>query len=255
MKKALVKTNVILLLLICAPNILLQAQAAMEGHIRYLVTHNWSKKLAAVDYISKQRKERNAYMWGKEEWKEFGELFFTATQTKYQESEEKAEPDSEGWSWRRDQYCIKRDFEKNRTYDGVHVVGKNYIVEDSLYIVKWKVNNELKEVAGHLCMNAFWRDTVKDQDIVAWFALDIPTSGGPERYCGLPGLILEIDINAGAMVISADKIDLRNVSTELEPAKKLKGKKIKETEYQALIKKHVDQKIKDEEPWFWGLRY
>ena len=35
----------------------------------------------------------------------------------------------------------------------------------------------------------------------------------------------------------------------------MKGKKINEAEYQALIKKNVDEKVKNEEPWFWGLRY
>ena len=37
----------------------------MEGEIRYLVTHNWTKKMASLDYISKQRRERVAYMWGR----------------------------------------------------------------------------------------------------------------------------------------------------------------------------------------------
>ena len=42
-----------------------------EGKIRYLIAHNWSKKMAALDYISQQRKERDAYMWGgsQSEWK------------------------------------------------------------------------------------------------------------------------------------------------------------------------------------------
>jgi GLPGLI family protein len=234
---------------------LLSAQGAPEGHIRYLVTHSWSKKLAAMDYISQQRKDRNEYMWGKEEWKQYTELFFNATQTKYQESEEKAEPEDEGWSWRKELYCIKRDFEKYLTYDGIHFLGKNYIVEDSIYAQTWKINNELKEVSGHLCMSAFVYDSVKDQDIVAWFALDIPISGGPERFCGLPGLILEIDINRGAMVISADRITLRSVANELDPPKKMKGKKIKEADYQTLVKKHVDEKVANEEPWYWGIRY
>ena len=35
-----------------------------EGTIRYLRTQNWAKMMAAVDYISKQQRERMMYMWG-----------------------------------------------------------------------------------------------------------------------------------------------------------------------------------------------
>ncbi|MCB0574280.1 MAG: hypothetical protein KDC61_06920, partial [Saprospiraceae bacterium] len=59
----------------------------MEGSIRYLVTHNWTKKMAAVDYISKQQRERIAYMWGnRSEWKVYTVLYFSATQSRYEDS-------------------------------------------------------------------------------------------------------------------------------------------------------------------------
>ena len=227
-----------------------------EGRIRYLVTHDWAKKMAAVDYLSKQRKERIAYMWGnRSEWKLYANLFFNATETRYEDSEEKAEPDDEGYSWRKEAYQIKRNFEKNTEYDVIEMLGKTYIVEDSLYTPEWKIHNDLKEVAGHICMKAFWEDTIKKQKIVAWFAQDIPHSGGPERFCGLPGMILEVDVNNGAMVITADLIESKKLDKELDLPKKYKGKKIKEAEYQDILKKFIAEKTKAEEPYFWGIRY
>ncbi|MBK6997486.1 MAG: GLPGLI family protein [Lewinellaceae bacterium] len=91
--------------------------------------------------------------------------------------------------------------------------------------------------------------------ITVWFALDIPVSAGPERLCGLPGLILEVDINDGALNLVADKLDLQKLTTEMDVPKKLKGKKVTEAEYLDVIAKHVAEKKKNEEPWFWGLRY
>ena len=228
----------------------------MEGSIRYLVTHNWTKKMAAVDYISKQQRERIAYMWGnRSEWKVYTVLYFSATQSRYEDSEERAEPDDEGYSWRKDIYNIKRDFENNTIQDAIQLLGKTYVIEDTLIAPEWKILNDIKEVAGHVCMKAFLEDTLKQQKITAWFALDMPLSAGPERLCGLPGLILEVDVNDGAMLISADKIDLRKLDKELNMPKKLKGKRIKEAEYYALLKKHIEDRRKAEEPAFWGMRY
>ncbi len=231
-------------------------QPPLEGYIRYLIVHNWTKKMAAVDYLSQQRKERVAYMWGnRSEWKMYANFYFTPTASRYEDSEESAEADDEGYSWRKDLYQIKRDFEKNATYDAIELLGKKYIVEDSLVMPQWKIHNDLKEVAGHLCMKAFWEDTVKQQKVVAWFAQDIPHSGGPERFCGLPGMILEVDVNNGGMVITADKIELKKLTNELELPKKVKGKKITETEYQGILRKHMEERRKAEEPYFWGIRY
>lgn len=229
----------------------------LEGTIRYLVTRNWAKQMESLNYLSKQRKERIAYMWGgrRSEWKTYANLYFNTTETKYEDSEEQAEPDDDGYSWRKDAYFLKRNFANNTIYDVIEMLGKTYIIEDSLNAPEWKIHNDLKEVAGHICMKAFWEDTVKQQKIVAWFAQDIPHSGGPERFCGLPGLILEVDVNNGAMVVSADKIELKKLTTELELPKKFKGKKITEAEYQDILKKYIEEKTKSEEPYFWGIRY
>ena len=229
----------------------------LEGDIRYLVTQNWARQMESLDYLSKQRKERIAYMWGgrRSEWKTYTNLYFNAVETKYEDSEERAEPDDEGYSWRKNAYVLRRNFEKNTVQDVIEMLGKTYIVEDSLYMPEWKIHNDLKEVAGHICMKAYWEDTVKNHKIVAWFAQDIPHSGGPERLCGLPGMILEADINNGAMVISADRIRMKNLTTELEHPKKLKGKKVKEAEYQEVIRKFIEEKRQAEEPYFWGMRY
>ncbi|MCW5922232.1 MAG: GLPGLI family protein [Saprospiraceae bacterium] len=250
------KKTLLLLALFISLSAIAQEQPPLEGRIRYLVVHDWAKKMAAVDYLSKQRKERIAYMWGnRSEWKLYTQMFFNATETRYEDSEERAEPDDEGYSWRKDVYQIKRNFEENTQYDVMEMLGKTYIIEDSLHSPEWKIHNDLKEVAGHICMKAVWEDTVKRQKVVAWFAQDIPHSGGPERFSGLPGMILEVDVNNGAMVITADLIEQKKLDKQLNLPKKYKGKKITEAEYQDIVKKYIEEKTKAEEPYFWGMRY
>ena len=233
------------------------ANASPEGKIRYLVTQNYSKQMASLDYISKQRKEKNAYMWGgsRGEWKMFTNLYFTPTGTKYEDPEERAEEEDMGYSWRKSAHVLYRNFAANTLTDHIEILGKTYVISDSIRAQDWKVMNDLKEVAGHLCMNASWEDTIREQKITVWFALDIPVSGGPERLCGLPGLILEAEINDGACVLTADKIELKKLTTEMDLPKKMKGKKVTEAQYLDVIREHIAEKKKNEEPWFWGLRY
>ncbi|MEQ1744481.1 MAG: GLPGLI family protein [Saprospiraceae bacterium] len=229
---------------------------APEGEIRYLVTHNWTKKMAALDYLSKQQRERIAYMWGnRSEWNVFTTLYFSRTESKYEDSEEAAEADDDGYSWKRDVFYLKRNFEQNRIHDVVTLLNRTYIVEDTLKAPNWKILNDMKEVAGHICMNAVWEDTLKKQTITAWFALDMPVPAGPERLCGLPGLILEADYNDGAQVITADRITLKKLDKELALPKKQKGKKVNEAGYLDVVRQHIMDKRKSEEPWFWGIRY
>jgi GLPGLI family protein len=247
--------KIILFLLFLGPILVFSQE--MEGRIRYLVVNNWTKQMEHLDYLSKQQREKVAYMWGnRSEWKSYSNLFFKANQTKYEASEEKAEPEEEGgYSWRKDVFFMKRDFDKNTQYDGLTMLGKTYLVEDSLAAPKWRILNDLKEVAGHVCMKAFAQDTVRKQKIIAWFAQDILHSGGPAGFYGLPGMILEIDVNEGAMVLTADLIEMKKLTTELDPPAKLKGKKIKQADYDKLIKAHIKEKTEAEEPWFWGIRY
>lgn len=233
----------------------LKAQT-MQGTIRYLRTQNWAKMMASVDYISKQQRDRQMYMWGtRSEWKTYTLLHFNATESKYEDSEEEAEPGSEGWSNRAEIFFMKRNFRDNTLYDGRALLGKTYLIHDSISPLPWKILNDMKEVAGHICMNASWTDTLRKQNILVWFALDMPVSAGPDRFIGLPGIILEVDINNGAMIMTADKIDMKPLTTELDIPAKLKGKKINMPEYTKLIEKQIKESKATEMPWFWGMRY
>jgi GLPGLI family protein len=227
-----------------------------EGTIRYLRTQNWAKMMASVDYISKNQRDKMMYMWGnRSEWKTYALLHFNKDESKYEDSEEEAEQGMEGWSNRKETFFMKRNFKDNTLFDGITLLGKTYLIHDTIVNPKWRIMNDLKEVAGHICMNASLDDTIRNQHIIVWFALDMPNSAGPERFFGLPGIILEVDINNGALVMTADKIDLKPLTTELNVPEKIKGKKINTADYQELIDEQIKLRKAAEEPWFWGIRY
>ena len=124
----------------------------------------------------------------------------------------------------------------------VEVGGKNFIIEDSVAQISWKIGEETKTILGHICRKAtaevigtrprmqlvngeMKREEVTDTTVsVAWFAADIPVFAGPVYPKQLPGLILELNINNGRTVYTAveltEKIDVAKIKV---PAK---GKKI-----------------------------
>lgn len=248
------KLCLLLAIILCASSAF--AQAPVEAaEVRYVRTSNWVKMMAKLDYLSPLQKEKMAYTWGnRSTWSSYTSLFFTPEASLYRESDEEFE--DVGYKWRKEPFFVRRDFLNKKMTDILTLEGKTWLVEDSLIAPQWRVCNDLKEVAGYLCMNAVCTDTVKRQEITAWFALDIPSQAGPERFWGLPGLILEIDINDGALTIVADRITPRAPAPEsLALPAKTKAKKINEQGYQEKLDKYVRDKIKAEESFFWGLRY
>ncbi|MEM6526240.1 MAG: GLPGLI family protein [Bacteroidota bacterium] len=64
--------------------------------------------------------------------------------------------------------------------------------------MEWTITDEIKTIKGYTVQKAIRRslnlsDDHDDGDVIAWFAVDLPFSTGPERYHGLPGLILQLE--------------------------------------------------------------
>lgn len=227
-----------------------------EGRIRYLVTKNYPGMMAGLDYISKTSKERITYLYGKDSWSYYTELYVTPHRSRYQDSEETVGYENYGYNGKKDVFQVSMNFMDSTMFHVFESFGKNYLISDSLWCPSWQILNDIKEVAGHLCMNAQWRDTVKGQEIRVWFALDIPISAGPEILCGLPGLILEADYNRGAMVLVADKLEWKPVEPEqINITRRYRGKKISWATYRRELEQLLGQQRKAEQPWFWSLRY
>lgn len=74
-----------------------------------------------------------------------------------------------------------------------NVFEKHFMITDSLPRFKWKIEDEVRVIAGYPCRKAV--TTICDSVVVVAFYTDqIMVSGGPESFCGLPGMILGIAI-------------------------------------------------------------
>jgi GLPGLI family protein len=67
----------------------------------------------------------------------------------------------------------------------------NFLVKDSVRKINWKITDENRLIAGFSCRraNAVIMDSIY---VVAFYTDQIPVSGGPESFTGLPGMILGV---------------------------------------------------------------
>jgi GLPGLI family protein len=78
----------------------------------------------------------------------------------------------------------------------------------------------------------------KEITVTAWYAPEIPVSQGPEKYWGLPGLILEI--NDGKTTILCSKIVL-NPKDKAEIKEPTTGKVVTQKEYDDIVIKKTEE--------------
>ena len=69
----------------------------------------------------------------------------------------------------------------------------------------WQIGNETKTIVGYQCQKATC--SFRGRNYTAWFAVDIPLSYGPWKFCGLPGLILKVQDDANEYVFECVGIE------------------------------------------------
>lgn len=230
------------------------AAQEIEGVITYQRTQFWSKILPKLTYLSKEQMDRELRTWGSndEGWKSKYELVFNGTESRYTELNETSEY---GWNGRDSDFMLYRNQETGLRSEIEEIGGKTYLIGDSLHMPKWKVLNEIREISGKICMKAFTYDSIRKQNVVAWFTGDIAVNTGPERYFGLPGAILELDIDDGAVVVTALKIEMKPVNELLKFTKKVKGKKISGNDYNLLVTSILRDAMKAHRYPYWSMRF
>ena len=68
---------------------------------------------------------------------------------------------------------------------------RTYLVKDVIRQIKWKITDEMREIAGYKCRraNGIMLDSIY---VVAFYTDEIHVKGGPESFNGLPGMILGV---------------------------------------------------------------
>ena len=133
---------------------------------------------------------------------------------------------------------IYKDLSKKIFLREYKIYDIDFSIKDMLLNYKWKITNEVSEIKGFKCKKAI--SNIEKFEIVAWFCEEIPINDGPDRFSGLPGLILKIDLGHFS-TITIDKIKLIKEQLEINIPKNksayLNLKEFKKKEYETYQKK------------------
>lgn len=209
---------------------------AQEGVITYESTMNMHRRLGPEQEAMKSMIPE--YRTTKQQ------LFFNAQESLYKPLEEDEEFTASGGGMR-----INMRAPLSETYFNLaasqkvalmELMGKKYLIQDSIRISPWKFGSETKTILGHTCRQAYYEDEARQLTVVAWFTDQLRPSLGPESYNSLPGAVLAVDINSGERVIKAVKIDQRPLKKgEMNPP--TKGQRITQQEYQSMVEEQRER--------------
>ena len=107
-----------------------------------------------MDFLNQEEKDRIKMTWGdKDEGsKTKMKLVFTPTRSLYTYLDDQGVSEDGRYSWRQQEYLVSRDFEQEKKTELLEMLGKTYLLEDSLKAPKWKIMNQIKDVNGHVCI-------------------------------------------------------------------------------------------------------
>jgi GLPGLI family protein len=140
------------------------------------------------------------------------------------------------------------NFTTGRRSDLREMLEREFLVEDSITKLSWKLTDESKDILGHPARKAtavriaprmqttmengqMKREQVSDtSQIVAWFTTDVTVPAGPQDFGGqLPGLILELSINNDRSVFRAVEFSTKVNASKIKEPKG--GKKLTSAEF------------------------
>ena len=156
------------------------------------------------------------------------------------------------------------DIAKQTQYEERAFFEKEFLIVDSLKQYKWKLSEETKTIAKQLCKKATTMITApqmtmrmsvrmnrggdnnadtaapvkpKETELVVWYAENIPVSIGPDNYSGLPGVIMEVDVDNGASLTTAVEVSTKYPKKEL--VQPTKGEKMTRAQFQENMQKLI----------------
>jgi GLPGLI family protein len=135
---------------------------------------------------------------------------------------------------------VSTDFSASKFITLKKVFEEDFLIKDSLRKIDWKITSEVRNIAGYNCRraNAIIMDSIY---VVAFYTDQIPVSGGPESFTGLPGMILGIALPYEHITWFATKIS----EMPIDP----KDLTLPATKKQAITLNALKEKISSSSDW------
>jgi GLPGLI family protein len=118
---------------------------------------------------------------------------------------------------------VYKDYKNGEFFYKWEVANKYFVIKDSLTIFNWEIAEGKKEILGYTCQLATM--IFRGRTYEAWFTTELPV-GGPWKYDGLPGMILELKstddfIKFEAIGVKTKLVTLDSLENPFNPKEKM----------------------------------
>ncbi len=112
-------------------------------------------------------------------------------------------------------HLVYRKYQENLlTVRSFCELGKPVVFQDSVKF-EWELGSGEKVIKGVKCKNAF--TNFRGREYEAWYATEIPINAGPWKFCGLPGLIVEVSDKKGEVSILLKSLEVKDAGERIMP--------------------------------------
>lgn len=162
------------------------------------------------------------------------ELYFSPEASLYADAPKKEEKYKENNGMHIDMHMPEekayRDMKTGETVEQKDFMSRKFLVSDKSKTA-WKMTGKQKTILNYPCQEA---TAMKDSnEISVWFTPAIPVSTGPRGLGGLPGMILEANVDK-LLTITATSIEAGTADVK-KIVKPTEGKKMTEKQFEAMM--------------------
>ncbi len=216
-----------------------QAQIVTQGRIVYERKTNLKK-------LFKGNKRVEMFLDKDVTWRiEEFEMFFNDSLSAFTPIESD-EPEQGFMKYLTSHNQIYKNLNSNERLAVMDMWGTETYMLDQMEKKTWKITNRTRKLAGYECTRAIWEqdDTTR---IYAWFAPELVPTTGPEGFGGLPGTILGLATENGAIIYFAKEVEIIQPTQE-QLTRSTKGKDVyTQQELKDLLMEKMGKWVKPED--------
>lgn len=110
---------------------------------------------------------------------------------------------------------FKKEFSKKEILYSQSIANQKFSIKESIPLQRWELQKETKKIGNYLCKKA--KTNFRGREYIAWFTEELPIIGGPWKFDGLAGVILEVASTDGFFAIKSRTISYKQVELPNPP--------------------------------------
>ncbi len=102
---------------------------------------------------------------------------------------------------------FRKNFSRKEILYSQSIANQTFFIKESIPLQQWELLKETKKIGTYQCKKA--KTNFRGREYTAWFTEELPIIGGPWKFDGLSGVILEVASSDGFFTIKSRSISYK----------------------------------------------